>query len=82
MKIDLDTVLTKTNRYYAQEKGRDTEDCKPVPSEQIRALAKALVEEFNLILAEASKPVTIIDVPASHWVELKPGTMTLYKTEP
>jgi hypothetical protein len=50
VKIDLDTVLKKTNRYYAQEKGRDTEDCKPVPSEQIRALAKALVEELNVRL--------------------------------
>lgn len=47
MQIDLDTVLAKTNRYYAAIKGRDTEDCLPVPSEQIRALAKALVEEIN-----------------------------------
>lgn len=51
MKIDLDTVLAKTNRYYAAIKGRDTEDCLPVPSEQIRALAKALVEEANSELA-------------------------------
>lgn len=49
MKIDLETVLIKANQYYADARAIPFEGyfAPAMPSDQIRALAKALVEEIN-----------------------------------